>query len=101
MHFFFLTFVGDGDFKGSALQGDFMAARTGGHEQVISLLRENQRLDKIKWEKIRAEKSWQTIDAMIRDPNRFCLVSKPKLVQPLVQPAGEFESEMTAVRKDF
>lgn len=38
-----------------------------------------------------------TIHTTIKSPNRFCLASH----QPLVKPAGEFVSEMTAVRKEF
>lgn len=38
-----------------------------------------------------------TIHTTIEIPNRFCLASH----QPLVKPAGEFVSEMTAVRKEF
>lgn len=38
-----------------------------------------------------------TIHAMIKITNTFCLVLK----QPLAKPAGEFVSEMTAVRQEF
>lgn len=57
--FFQITFIGDEDFTGSALQGDSMGVINGGHGQVISCLeKESVYKKKINSKQILSSQSW-------------------------------------------